>query len=251
MVDNNDNVIGATFHATLQGAATMFNPRTDRPADSKDLPKPALKPALYDPPAPAPKPAINSGLRAGLSPQPAPPKESVPVAPPNNGATPTTSSTSSAATSTEPGGSKLFIGVNIKLKGVEISDCDVLVIEGQVEATVNSKVMQIDEPGTLTGTALIDVAEIRGEFSGELTARTRLVVHGTGRVSGTIRYGKLIVEEGGELTGDVKRLNDVEAQPQRMAVPQNEARHPSTASAEPVPTLTNTAYPGASRTYSS
>ena len=104
-------------------------------------------------------------------------------------------------------GSKLFVGINIKLKGVEISDCDVLVVEGQVEATVYSKGLQIAKPGTLKGTAAIDVAEIFGEFSGELTARTRLVVHGTGRVSGTIRYGKLIVAEGGEISGDVRQLD--------------------------------------------
>ena len=97
----------------------------------------------------------------------------------------------------EAPGSKLFVGVNIKLKGVEISDCDLLVVEGHVEATVHSKVMQIAKPGTLQGTAHIDVAEIHGEFTGELTARTRLVVHGTGRVSGTIRYGRLIVADGG------------------------------------------------------
>jgi cytoskeletal protein CcmA (bactofilin family) len=102
--------------------------------------------------------------------------------------------------------------VNIKLKGVEISDCDVLVIEGSVEATVHSKIMEVAEPGTLKGTALIDVAEITGEFTGELTARTRLVVHGTGRVSGTIRYGKLVVEEGGELSGDIQRISDRDAQ---------------------------------------
>jgi cytoskeletal protein CcmA (bactofilin family) len=54
---------------------------------------------------------------------------------------------------------------------------------------------------------MIDVAEIHGTFSGELTARTRLVVHGTGRVSGTIRYGKLVVAEGGELNGDVACLD--------------------------------------------
>ena len=107
----------------------------------------------------------------------------------------------------ETPGSKLFVGVNIKLKGVEISDCDVLVVEGQVEATVYSKGLQIAKPGTLRGTAAIDVAEIFGEFSGDLTARTRLVVHGTGRVSGTIRYGKLIVAEGGELTGDVRQMD--------------------------------------------
>ena len=228
----------------------MFTPK-DRPIETKDLPKAALKPALYDPPAAPPRP-IGSGVRGGLSPQPAPPREPAPPAPPaspSEGATTSTGATH-AAVSPETGGSKLSIGVNIKLKGVEISDCDVLVIEGQVEATVHSKVMQIDQPGTLNGTALIDVAEIRGEFSGELTARTRLVVHGTGRVSGTIRYGKLIVEEGGALTGDVKRLEGSEAQPQRSLLPPSEGRR-AQAAAEPVPTLTNTAYPGASRTYSS
>lgn len=112
-------------------------------------------------------------------------------------------------------GSRLSIGPNIKLKGVEVSDCDVLVVEGQVEATVSSKAMSIARPGTLNGTAVIDVAEINGVFVGELTARTRLVVHGTGRVSGKIRYGKLIVAEGGELNGDVRQLDAAEAVPGR------------------------------------
>jgi cytoskeletal protein CcmA (bactofilin family) len=108
----------------------------------------------------------------------------------------------------ETPGSKLIVGPNIKLKGVEICDCDVLIVEGQVEATINSKAMQIAKPGTLKGTAVIDVAEVDGEFTGELTAHTKLVVHGTGRVSGTIRYGRLIVADGGELTGDVRRLDE-------------------------------------------
>ena len=123
---------------------------------------------------------------------------------------PTLTATAEPAAKPEAAGSKLSIGVNIKLKGVEISDCDVMVIEGHVEATVHSHVMEIAKPGTLKGTAMIDVAEIHGDFSGELTARTRLVVHSTGRVSGTIRYGKLIVAEGGELNGDVKQLDAAE-----------------------------------------
>ena len=81
---------------------------------------------------------------------------------------------------------------------MEISDCDVLIVEGHVEATVNSKAMQIAKPGTLKGVAVIDVAEIDGEFSGELTAHAKLIVRGTGRVSGKIRYGRLIVADGGE-----------------------------------------------------
>jgi cytoskeletal protein CcmA (bactofilin family) len=91
------------------------------------------------------------------------------------------------------------------------------VIEGQVEATVHSKAMEIAKPGTLKGNAQIDVAEIHGEFVGELTARTRLVVHGTGRVSGTIRYGKLVIAEGGEITGDVKRLESSDLAPSQPA----------------------------------
>jgi cytoskeletal protein CcmA (bactofilin family) len=87
----------------------------------------------------------------------------------------------------------------------------VLVVVGDVEATVSSKGMEIAPPGKLNGTANIDVAEIHGLFTGELTARKKLVIHGTGRVSGTIRYGKLIVAEGGELAGDVKRLEGSDA----------------------------------------
>ena len=103
-------------------------------------------------------------------------------------------------------GSQLFVGPNIKLRGVEISDCDVLIVEGQVEATVNSKAMQIAKPGTLKGVAVIEVAEIDGEFSGELTAHAKLIMRSTGRVSGKIRYGRLIVADGGELSGDVQRI---------------------------------------------
>ena len=197
----------------------------NRPTDPKDAGKPGLKPALYDPPGSSP-----ARPPAGAAPRPVSP----PVTPPRDGPTPSVASPRDGAVEaaaqvpvmpvptldpTEAQGSRLFIGVNIKLKGVEISDCDALVIEGHVDATVHSKVMQIDKPGTLKGTALIDVAEIHGDFSGELTARTRLVVHGTGRVSGTIRYGKLIVAEGGELSGDVKRLDAADEPPQRSLLP--------------------------------
>jgi hypothetical protein len=50
----------------------------------------------------------------------------------------------------ENGGSKLTVGPNIKLKGVEITDCDTLVVEGTVEATMNSRVIKIAEQGRFT-----------------------------------------------------------------------------------------------------
>ena len=106
--------------------------------------------------------------------------------------------------STNEVGSKLIVGPNIKLKGVEITDCDTLVVEGRVEATMDSRVIQIAERGAFKGSAEIDIAEIRGEFDGDLTVRQKLVIYATGKVSGKIRYGKLVIEEGGQLAGDVQ-----------------------------------------------
>jgi cytoskeletal protein CcmA (bactofilin family) len=103
-------------------------------------------------------------------------------------------------------GSKLIVGPDIKLKGVEITDCDTLVVEGRVEASMDSRVVQISAQGVFTGTATMDVAEIWGRFEGTLTARKQLVIYASGRVSGQIRYGKITVEEGGELSGDVSTL---------------------------------------------
>ena len=100
--------------------------------------------------------------------------------------------------------SKLTVGPNIKLRGVEITDCDTLVVDGCVEATINSRVIQISEQGAFIGNAEFDVAEIRGQFDGELTVRQKLVVYASGRVTGKVRYGKLVIEEGGQLTGDVQ-----------------------------------------------
>jgi len=105
-------------------------------------------------------------------------------------------------------GSKLIVGPNIKLKGVEIDDCDTLVVEGRVEATMVSRAIQIAETGAFNGKVDVDVAEIRGTFQGEMTARKKLVIHASGRVSGKIRYGKMLVQEGGEMTGDIGALGD-------------------------------------------
>jgi cytoskeletal protein CcmA (bactofilin family) len=111
---------------------------------------------------------------------------------------------------TEDGkGSKLIVGPDIKLKGAEITDCDTLVVEGRVEAAMDSRVMKIAEGGVFAGTVGIDIAEIHGRFEGELTARKQLIVRSTGKVSGKIRYGKIMVEEGGEVSGDVCALSGV------------------------------------------
>ena len=122
------------------------------------------------------------------------------------GTTPAAAPTTPAANTApaKEGESKLTVGPNIKLKGVEITDCDTLVVEGSVEATMDSRVIQISERGSFKGSADIDIAEIRGQFDGNLTVRQKLVIYSTGKVTGRVRYGKVVIEEGGQLSGEVE-----------------------------------------------
>ena len=114
----------------------------------------------------------------------------------------------SADAASESGmGARLIVGPEVKLKGAEILDCDTLVVEGRVEATMDSRVIRIAERGAFVGRVSIDIAEIHGMFEGELTARSQLIIHATGRVKGTIRYGKLVADEGCELCGDVNVIS--------------------------------------------
>jgi cytoskeletal protein CcmA (bactofilin family) len=102
---------------------------------------------------------------------------------------------------------KLVVGPDIKMKGVEVNDCDTLQVEGRIEATLDARVLEITEKGVFSGTVAVDNAEIHGRLEGELTVRKQLVVHGTGRVSGKIRYARIKVEEGAELSGEISVLD--------------------------------------------
>ncbi|MES2187220.1 MAG: polymer-forming cytoskeletal protein [Pseudomonadota bacterium] len=126
------------------------------------------------------------------------------VNPFSSGSPAASTSSGAASAAAKESTSKLTVGPNIKLKGVEITDCDTLVVEGLVEATMDSRVIQISEQGAFKGSADIDIAEIHGQFEGNLTARQKLVIYATGKVTGTVRYGKVIIEEGGQLGGEIQ-----------------------------------------------
>lgn len=144
-------------------------------------------------------------IREALSPA-HPPEAAQHEAPAAQAATPGSHDRAELSGARDEAGSMLIVGPDIKLKGSEITDCDTLIVEGRVEASINSRVIQIDENGVFIGKVGIDVAEIRGRFEGELTARKQLVIRSTGHLSGKIRYGTVMIEEGGELSGDVATM---------------------------------------------
>lgn len=177
----------------------LFGKRDER-ADA-----PIARPPVLDN-RPAPAVTVRPATGANGTPVPAPG---------------TTAAANEAAKSdkpkTEVTGSRLIVGPDVKLKGAEILDCDTLVVEGRVEATMDSRVIHIAENGSFSGKVSIDVAEIHGNFEGELTVRSQLLIHSTGRVNGKIRYGKILIDEGGQLSGDVQSLSAAESRAPAIA----------------------------------
>lgn len=108
------------------------------------------------------------------------------------------------------GNKKLVVGRDISLNG-EITDCDVLIVEGKVKASLrDSRRFEISETGMFEGSVEIDVAEIKGRFDGDLLVRGRLIVRRTGCVTGQIRYAELEIERGGQIAGDIQVLAESE-----------------------------------------
>jgi cytoskeletal protein CcmA (bactofilin family) len=99
---------------------------------------------------------------------------------------------------------RLSVGPEITLSG-EINSCDKLFIEGSVEANLtNCRDVDIAETGLFKGSASIEEAEVRGRFEGNLVVRKRLLIKASGRVSGTVRYGQIEIECGGQISGDIQ-----------------------------------------------
>lgn len=104
----------------------------------------------------------------------------------------------------------LLMGRDIHLKGGQISSCKRLTLDGQVEDAVltGAQILEISTLGTFKGKAEVDEAVIAGRFEGELTARKRLVVRESGSISGKVFYGTIVIEPGGQISGEMQSFSD-------------------------------------------
>ena len=181
-----------------------------------------------DPPRPGVPPKAPEPNFARPTSEPAPAAEAKPAtsagwAP----ATAATTETKPAAPAPAPAIEKrLIVGQGISLSG-EITACDRLIVEGDVQVTLNqTKAIEISETGKFTnGKAEVDEAEISGIYEGELTVRGRLLIRTTGRVNGNVRFGEIEVERGGHITGSVSML------PAKGPAPAASLREPAEAGA--------------------
>jgi cytoskeletal protein CcmA (bactofilin family) len=121
------------------------------------------------------------------------------------GSTPVGASSSASAV-VDPKSRRLVIGQGITMSG-EIESCDLLVVEGTVEAALKgASILEISESGMFYGTVEINEATIAGKFEGDLTVNGRLTVRSSGSITGAIAYKELAVESGATIDGKITPL---------------------------------------------
>jgi cytoskeletal protein CcmA (bactofilin family) len=102
----------------------------------------------------------------------------------------------------------LVVGRGISVQGT-VQDAERLVVEGTVEASmIRATELSIAHGGIFKGAVEVEEAEIAGTIDGTLTARGNLIVRATGKVLGTANYRRLQVEDGGQITGELKMISE-------------------------------------------
>ena len=102
---------------------------------------------------------------------------------------------------------RVFVDSGLTLRG-EFRACDHLAIAGHVESDIALHVLDILEPGSFKGSATVEEARIAGRYEGALTVAETLVVGSDAYISGSVRCGRLRLEEGGKIDGDLRVLSD-------------------------------------------
>ena len=180
--------------ADAQHAAPAYPdmPSASKGPDMNSIPKPPTAPSV-----PGAGFKTDVPRRVVDMPGTAPRQPSMPVAAPAAAAP-------APAAPAMPEQRRLTVGRDISLTG-EIGSCDVLVVEGTVEAKLREgRLVEIAESGLFRGSVDIEEADIAGRFEGDIAVRGRLTVRSTGKITGSIRFGELAVDAGGQLIGDIQ-----------------------------------------------
>jgi len=98
---------------------------------------------------------------------------------------------------------EVFLGPEIVLSG-ELKSCGTLVAEGIIDSSrIECRNFILGRTGSCKGEVQAESAVIGGRFEGRLIVRTRLLIKSGGRVRGSVQYGQVEIESGGELQGDM------------------------------------------------
>ncbi len=100
----------------------------------------------------------------------------------------------------------IFIGAGVEIKG-EMTVPGAATVDGTFEGALKAKSLLVGLTGHVAGEINVEIAEVRGTVGDKLVVRSRLVVRSSGTIAGSCSYARIMVEEGGELSGSIEKID--------------------------------------------
>lgn len=101
----------------------------------------------------------------------------------------------------------LVVTEDTVIRGVGgLANCRHLEVYGYIEGELAAKKILIHKGGRCYGTVKTDSAEVHGTLQGDVVVRNLIDIRSSGSVSGNVRYGKLALEIGGNLSAEVRNV---------------------------------------------
>ena len=98
--------------------------------------------------------------------------------------------------------SSLQIGNGVTITGSIKAENEVT-IQGTLDGDVDCHCLIVSKSGNIKGKIKTETMTIEGKSDGEITVNDLLQIKSTGSVSGKVFYGKIQVEDGGKIIGEI------------------------------------------------
>ena len=98
--------------------------------------------------------------------------------------------------------SSLIIGEGATIKG-EIIEENEITVNGSVDGDIQCKNLIVGKTGSIKGKIKADTLYVEGSIEGEINVKELLKLMSSSYVSGKMSYGRLQINEGGKLVGEL------------------------------------------------
>lgn len=99
----------------------------------------------------------------------------------------------------------LVVGEGVKLSGNFVVP-NTASISGTIDGDLTAREILVGPSGVLKGKVTADLVDVRGEIHESVTSNKALFVRSTGKVSGAVRYAEIEIEKGGDLQGNLSKI---------------------------------------------
>ena len=96
----------------------------------------------------------------------------------------------------------IFIGRGVTFQG-SIKAPNQAKIDGQIEGDIEAQDVFIGPSGSVSGNTTANLIDVHGQLNQTVISRELLIIRSTGKVAGSLQYGDIQIERGGQFLGDM------------------------------------------------